>query len=123
MLFRSASIATALLCGRARLKRTAARKFMEDALAYFRIEIGGSEFFALLAQLSNPRLILRTKLLLEFLANSLRESRALAGSRDCNLQVAALYNGRIVEIAILRVINRVAKNPFGMCLSEDSGVH
>jgi hypothetical protein len=57
--------------------------------------------------LSNPLGVLRTELLLELDANVLRERRAVAGGRNRDLKIAAIHNGGIVKIAVVRIVDRI----------------
>src|SRR5262252_1307328 len=99
MLCRPESIASAFLRSTVRLAGGAAGELMQDSPADLRIQISGRKLLTLLAQNGNPRFIRRTKLLLQFLPNSLRECRALTSGGDCDLQVSATYNGRVIEVA------------------------
>src|SRR6185503_5699283 len=96
---------------------------MQDSLANFRIQIRRSKLFPLLAERGNPRFILSTKLLFEFLANSLRQRGALTSGRDCDLQVSAAHNRRVIKVAIGWIIDRVAEDAFRVSFGENLCVH
>jgi hypothetical protein len=123
MLCQPASVAPAFLYGNRCVKGRAAGEFVQDALADVRIQIAGSEFFALLAEFRDPRFVLRAKLLFEFLANALRQCGTLAAGRDRDLQVSTSNYSGVIEIAICRIIDCVAENPSGVRFGKYARVH
>src|SRR6266849_10215647 len=92
---------------------------MEQAFSFLRIKFLGLQLVSRLTQVLKPRFVFRTKLFLKFDSQTLRERRALSGSRNGNLQRSALHHRRIVKIAELRNIHDIAKDSPPLCFLED----
>jgi len=90
-----------------------AGEIVEEALALFWFHAGGEKFGALFAELLEPGFVFGAELFLEFFAEALGERGALAGSRDRDLQRAALRNGRVVEVAKRGKVQDVAGEAAG----------
>ncbi len=71
---------------------------VKQALPFFGIQAGGAQLVASFAELREPFFIFGAELTFELLSEALRESRALPGGRDGDLQVASLHDRGIVEI-------------------------
>ncbi len=74
---------------------------VQQAFAFFRIELGGEELVASGTQMREPFYIFRAELFFELFSEALGKGRALPSGRNGDLQGPALHNGGIVEIAEL----------------------
>lgn len=88
-----------------------AGEIVEEALAFVGVHVGGGEEFgALFAELLEPGFVFGAELLFKFFAEALRQSRALAGGGDGDLERAAMRYGRVVEVAKLGNVHDVAEH-------------
>jgi len=62
------------------------------------------------SQLLHPWTVFFAKTFFEFLAQSLRQSRTLPRSRDCDLERAALNYCGGIAVAVWNIVDRVAEN-------------
>ncbi len=83
---------------------------VQQAFAFFRIELGGEELVASGTQMREPFFIFRAELFFELFSEALGKGRALPSGRNGDLQGPALHNGGIVEIAELGNIDYIAKH-------------
>ena len=104
------------------LKRLSASQLMKQAFSFLRIQFPGLQLVSCLAEVLKPRFVFRTKLFLKLDSQTLRERRALSGSRNGNLQCSALHYRRIVKIAELWNIHDIAKDSPPRCFPEDQFV-
>jgi len=96
---------------------------VEKFAASFGVQFPGRELLASLTQFCYPGFVFRAKLLFQFAAESLGKRRAVAVRGDCDLQIATVYDSRVVEIAIGRIVHGVAKYIAQARLSEDLSVY
>jgi len=91
--------------------------FGEFGLGFLRAEelTGGTEPI-------EPGGVFGAELFREFLAEALSEGGAFAVRGDGDLEIAALDDGAIVEVAVGDVVNGVAEDVAGFGLLEDGGV-
>src|ERR1700757_2147113 len=82
----------------------------------------GAEVFALGAEVVKPGGVFGSELLFQILAQALGERRAFAVGGDGDLQVAALDNGAVVEVAVLDVVDAVAEDLALAGFAEDGSV-
>src|SRR6266852_1726265 len=82
---------------------------MQKALGLFRLVLLGAEHIARDAEPLDPCGVLGAELLLKLLAQSLRECRAFSVGGDGDLQVAALDDRAVVEMAVFDVVHGVAE--------------
>jgi hypothetical protein len=83
---------------------------MEQLLPGFHIENGCVQLFARDAQLFNPGFVFGAKLFFQFLAQALCERWTLAIRRNRDLKITAIYYSGVIEVAIVRIVDRVAEN-------------
>jgi hypothetical protein len=83
---------------------------VELALGGFRVGGVGAENFAGSAEPVEPGSELGAKLIFEFGAKVLGERGTFAARGDGNLEIAALDDGAVVEVAVLVVVDSVAEN-------------
>src|SRR5271166_4997319 len=95
---------------------------MEPALGGFGIGGLGAEDFAGGAEPIEPGGVLGSELLLEFLAEALGERGTFAVGGDGDLEIAALDDGAVVEVAVVDVVDGVAEDAALVGFEEDGGV-
>ena len=88
-------------------------ELMEQELAVFSGLIGGEDVAAELAEILQPGSEVRGKLFVDFAAQALRERGTFAGGGDGDLQIAASDYRAEVEVAVRRVVDRVAEDVAG----------
>ncbi len=93
--------------------------FMQLLLSHVGVHVRREQLAPRFAQLLNPLGVFGTELLLELDADTLRERRAMACGRNRDLQIAAVDDRRIVEVAVDRIIDRVDEDPSAMRLLVD----
>src|SRR5258707_14709777 len=100
---------------------------MQPVFAAIRGSTRCSQRVARLAQLVKPRCILGTKLLLQLLPQTLRQRWTFSVGGNANLQIAALHDRTVVEVAVLEIVPGVAQNsarlrfPINSCILSGSG--
>src|SRR4029077_15343752 len=107
-------------------KHLRARKSVKNGSVLFKVffRIGVvAKLLASLAQGIQPRGIFRGILLLQFFSQTLCERWAFSVGRDGNLQIAAMHNGAVVEMAVGDVIDGVAEAAAALGALEHRGVH
>src|ERR1700736_1015417 len=90
-----------------------ARKTMENGFIFFEVFFwigGAAKFLPSFAQGIQPRRVFGGVLLLQFFSETLCEGGTFSVCRDGNLQIAALDDGAIVEMAVSNVVDGVAEN-------------
>jgi hypothetical protein len=92
------------------LEHGAAGEEMEPALGGFRIAGLCAENFAGGAEPREPRGVFGAVLFFEFPAKALSESGAFAVGGDGDLKVAALDDGPVIEMAVVDVVDGIAKD-------------
>src|ERR1700730_11193036 len=103
-----------------------ARKAMKNGFILFEVFFwirAGAKFLASLAQGIEPSGVFSGILLLQFFPQTLRERWTFAVRGDGNLQIAALHDGTIVEMAISNCIKGIAENAVGFGGLKHSDVH
>jgi hypothetical protein len=70
-----------------------------------------------------PHFIVRAELRFELVTKPLRQRRAFAVRGDGNLQIPALHNRTIVEMAMRDVVDGVAQDAARFGLAKNSSVH
>lgn len=88
----------------------------------FRVGGVGAEVVAGGAERIEPGGVFGSELLFEFLAKALSKRRTFAVGGDGDLQVAALDDGTIVEVAVVNVVDGVAEDLTLVGFTEDGGV-
>ena len=73
-----------------------------------RINVSRKQLASCVTELLDPFRIFGPKLLFELLAEPLRQRRALACRRDRDLKIAAVDDRRIIKIAVVRIVHRIA---------------
>src|ERR1700726_3910659 len=99
---------------------------MENGFIFFEVFfwIGpGAKFLASFAQRIQPRRILRGILLPQFFSETLCERGTFSVRGDGNLQIAALDDGAVVEMAVGDVVHGVAENTADFGGLKDCGVY
>src|SRR5262249_4188557 len=84
---------------------------------------GSTQHFARRTEPLEPAFVLRTKLRFEFFAQTLRESRTLTVGGNGDLQISALHDGAVIEMAVFDVIYGVAENSEGIGYAIDGLIH
>jgi len=92
------------------LEHRAAGEEMQPALGGFRIGGLGTKNFTGCAEPLEPSGIFRGELFFELLAKALGECRAFAVGGDGDLEVAALNDGAVIEVAMVDVVDGVAED-------------
>src|SRR5207249_9650994 len=90
--------------------RHLARQLMQPLPPRSRIDVSRKQLESRLAELLDPLRVFGTKLLFELLAEPLRKRRALARRRDRDLEIAAVDDGRVIKIAIVWIVHRIAQD-------------
>ncbi len=80
---------------------------MQLLLALVGIHVAGEQPLPRFAQLANPGLVLGAELLLELDAKALGQGRTVPAGRDRDLQIAAIDDRRVVEIAVVRIVDGI----------------
>ena len=95
---------------------------VEPAFGGFGVDGFGAEGFAGGAQPFEPVLVFGAELLFEFFAEALGESGAFAIGGDGDLKIAALDDGAVVKVAVIDVVDGVAKDAALVGFAIDLGV-
>ena len=95
---------------------------VELALGGFGIVGLGAEGFAGGAEPLEPVFVFGAELFFEFFAEALGERGAFAVGGDGDLEIAALDDGAVVEVAVLDVVDGVAEDSALVGFEEDGGV-
>jgi len=95
---------------------------MEPTLGGFGIVGLGAEGLAGGAKPFEPVFVFGAELLLEFLAKALGEGGTFAVGRDGDLEVAALDDGAVVEVAVIDVVDGVAEDVAAISFREHLSV-
>jgi hypothetical protein len=103
-----------------RFERFPAGQRMQQVELAFLVEIAGQDEPASLAEFSHPRGVSGTKLFFELLTNFLSQRRTLSSGRNGNLQIAAIYDRGIVEIAKIGNVDHVAEHAPSLCFAIDA---
>ena len=101
-----------------------AGEYMEPALSDFGVGAGRlrAEQVSGSAEPFEPGGVFWAELLLEFTTKALGEGRAFAVGGNGDLQIAALHDGAVVEMAVVDVVDGVAEDVAAFGFSEDGGV-
>ena len=70
----------------------------------------GEKVVPLSAEFFDPLSVLGAELPLEFLAQPVRQFGAMPSGRDGDLKVPALDDGRVIEVAVLRIVDGIAQH-------------
>jgi len=95
---------------------------MEPFCSEFRFGVLRAEDLTSGAEPFEPGGVFGAELLFEFLAKALGERGAFAVGGDGDLEVAALDDGAVEEVAIIGVVDGVAEDAAGFGFAEDGGV-
>jgi hypothetical protein len=85
--------------------------------------LGGDDFAAEIAEVSEPFAEVKRELFVQLLAELLGQRGRVSCGRDGDLQVAAADNRREVEVAERRVVDGVAKDALLCSLGENGAVN
>ena len=100
----------------------AAGEEMKPLLGEFGLGVLRAEDLASCAEPIEPGGIFGAELCLEFLAQALGQGGAFAVGGNADLEIAALDDGAVVEMAVVDVIGGIAEDVAGFGFLEDGGV-
>ncbi len=104
------------------LEHGAAGEKMQPLFGEFGLGVLRAKDFTSGAEPIEPGGIFGAELFREFLAEALSEGGAFAIGGDGDLEIAALDDGAVVEVAVGGVVDGVAENVAGFGFAEDGGV-